>query len=118
LRTAFLAYLDQAAPAHVRSSLQFFAIAAEPGPRHGIQPGCRDRTIAGFTHPKRALLDPNQSFFDRSQETTVRLVQVDLEIRLGCPRRLVDDICLAFPWSTCRAYSSNRPCLDLTSLGQ
>ena len=104
--------------AHLCSSLLLLAIATEARPGHRIQPGSRDGTLAGLTHSECVPVDPSQCFIDRSQQTTVRLVQVDLEIHLGCLGRLVDNISLAFAWSTCRAYCSNRSCLDLTTLDQ
>jgi hypothetical protein len=54
--------------------LSLLAVTAEAGPRHGVQPGFGDGTLAGLAHSKCAPVDPRQGFFDRSEEATVRLV--------------------------------------------
>jgi len=82
---------------HLCSGLLLLAVSAEARPGYGLQPGRRDGALARLAHSECLPVDPSQRLLNRSQETTVSLVQVDLEIDLGCVGRLVDDIRLAFP---------------------
>ena len=81
-------------------------------------PTGRDRTLANSHIRQRCVLDPNQGFFDRSQETTVGLAQADLKSRFGCVRCLIDNISPAFSWSACGGYSPGLAAGQLAPLGE
>lgn len=79
----------------------------------------RARSDACNSHIRqRCVLDPNQGFVDRSQETTVGLAQADLKSRFGCVICLIDNISPASSWSACGGYSPGLAAGQLAPLGE
>jgi hypothetical protein len=67
----------------IDSVFLLLAISAMVRPGHSFQACPGERIVTGLTDAKRALSDPTERSFDRSQETTVGLMQADLHLRFG-----------------------------------
>jgi len=68
------------------------AITTVAGPGHSLQACPGDRLVTDFTNAKRTLSDPIERGFDRCEETTVGLMQADLQLRFGIGGGLVSRI--------------------------
>jgi hypothetical protein len=94
------------------------AITAEPRPRHDAQSRIGDGTLAGFTHPERTVLDPNQSRFDCLQKVSVTLAQMDLEGCLGVLTRSIGRVPSMTLFSACGQQGSECGSYQLLALRQ
>ena len=61
--------------------LTLLAVAADARPGHGIQPGFANGAPADLAHPECAVANARQRLLNRSEETSIGLMQLSLQLR-------------------------------------
>ena len=70
--------------------LPLLALAAEVRPRYRFEARLRNRLLTEHACAIRALFDPSERLFDRSEKTTISSVQLNLKLRFCIGIRLVN----------------------------
>ncbi len=74
--------------------------------------------LAHLTHAEWPSSDPGQGPFDRSQETSIRLMQADLKLRFSVGVGLVNEITLPAACSWYKGLGSASRGRQLVQLGE